>query len=129
VIDGGDRDDGPGCGREARIDRDQRVSLQPGDREVLGVPERVPAVLTRNLPGGAAGDPVTEQPHFQLGQPLVCFQGCRFGAPARENLAEQQFQRLGADRIRRDQLMARVDAEPGVHEVEQGRRVNDVAGH
>jgi hypothetical protein len=54
IVDGSDRHDVPGCGREAWVDRDQGVSLQPGDREVLGVSERVPVVLTCELPRGPA---------------------------------------------------------------------------
>jgi hypothetical protein len=129
VADGSDRHDIPGCRREARVNRDQGVSLQPGDREVLGLPEVVPVVLSCELPCGAARHPVTEQPHLYRGHPLVCFQGRRFGALAGADVTQQQLKRLGADRVRRDQVVGRMDLKPGVHEVEQSRRVDHVSGH
>ena len=58
VVDVSDRDDVPGCGREVPIHRNQGISLQLGDREVLGVPERVPVVLACELLGGSARHPV-----------------------------------------------------------------------
>jgi hypothetical protein len=51
------------------------------------------------------------------------------GALARTDVAQQGFQRLEADRVRRDQLVARVNLKPGVHEMNQGRCVGHVASH
>jgi hypothetical protein len=63
------------------------------------------------------------------GRENLCFQGCRFGAPTCTDLVQQQLQRFRADRIRRDQLVARIDTKFGVHEVEQGRCVDYIASH
>jgi hypothetical protein len=117
------------CGREARVNRDQGVSLQPGDREVLGLPEDAPVVLACELPCGAARHPVTEQPHLYRGHPLVCFQGRGFGALAGADVTQQQFERIGADGVRRDQMVGWMDLKPGVHEEEQSRCVDYVSGH
>ena len=86
-------------------------------------------MLTCELPCGAARHPVTEQPHLYRGHPLVRFQGREFGALASEDVTQQQLERLGADRVRRDQMMGRMDLKPGVHEVEQSRCVDYVSSH
>jgi hypothetical protein len=129
IVYGGDCYDVPGCGREAWVNRDQGVSLQSGDREVLGLPEDVPVVFTCELPRGAARHPVAEQPHLYRGHSLVRFQGRGFGALACADVTQQQFERLGADRVRRDQLVGRMDLKPGVHEMEQSRCVDHVSSH
>lgn len=48
--DGRHRNDGLGLGRHVRVDREQSVSLQPGHRQVLGIAQCVPVLLTRDLP-------------------------------------------------------------------------------
>jgi hypothetical protein len=67
------------------------IRLQPGDREVLGVPERVPVVLTCDPPRGAARYPVTGQPYLYPRHPFVCFQGRRLVALACTNIVQQQL--------------------------------------
>jgi hypothetical protein len=93
-VDGGDSHSVLSDSRKARVHRDQSVGLQPGDREVLGVPECVLVVLAGDLPGGAARDPVTEQPYLYLGHALVGLQGCRFGAPSCPDAVQQKHQPL-----------------------------------
>jgi len=57
------------------------------------------------------------------------FQGRGFGALARTDITQQELQRLGADRVRCDQLVAGLDVQPGIYEVDQGRCVDHVASH
>ena len=56
--------------RKGGIDRDECVGLQFRHCEVLGVVGRLPALLARDPPGGAARDSVAEQTHLQLGEAL-----------------------------------------------------------
>ena len=54
IVNDSDHHGVPSCGRQAWVHRNQGVRLQSGDREILGLPERVPVVLTCDLPSGAA---------------------------------------------------------------------------
>lgn len=129
VVEGSDGHNVLGYGGQARVHCYQGVGLQPGDREVLGVSERVPVVLAGDPPGDAARYPVTEQPYLYLGHPLVGDQGFRFGALPGPDVVQQKLQRLRADRVGRDQLMSRGDVGPGIHQVKQGRCVDHVTSH
>ena len=71
-------------------------------------------MLAGNPPRRSARDSITQQPHLQLGHPFVSLQGGFVGSPAFTNVAQQQLQGFRANRVRRDQLMARVDTQIAV---------------
>ena len=115
--------------RHPRVDSHQGVGLRPGDRQVLRVPQRDPVVLARDAPCGGARYPVAEQAELQPGHSLVGGQGGVLRASTVADIVEQQLQRLGADGVRCDDLMGGVDGHVVVDHVQQGGRVDRVAGH
>lgn len=50
------------------------------------------------------------------------------GASTGQDVGEQQLQRLGSDRVGRHELVRRVNPQSAIQDVEQRRRVDDVAG-
>jgi hypothetical protein len=66
-------------------------------------------------------DTVAEQPDLHLGHPLVTVQGCLLRPPALPDLVQQPLQSLGADEVGRNQLMAGIDRQAVIDDVQQGR--------
>ena len=67
------------------------------------------SLLTGDPPGGTAGHAVPEQPHLHLGDALVVGKGQFLGEIAVADSLEEQGKCLGANEIRGDDLMIRVE--------------------
>ena len=105
-----DLDEAFRLGHHVWINRGERVGLQRGHRKALSLPKGSPSSLACKLPGGATRDPVAQQAHLEPGHPLVAGHGFPVAALPVSDVAQKEFQRLGPDRARCDQLMAGMDS-------------------
>src|SRR5918995_1109536 len=108
---------------------DQLVRLQFGDRQIFRIERRLPAVLVRDLPGGAARHSIAEQAHLELRESLVALECLCFADVTAAHTREQERERLRADEVRGNELMRRIDLHPLGDQVEQRRRIDHVASH
>jgi hypothetical protein len=64
-LEGGDRDEVSGSGREGWVQCDERVGLKLGEGDVLGVERVVPSQLIGDIPGDSLQDAVAQEPDPQ----------------------------------------------------------------
>jgi hypothetical protein len=74
-------------------------------------------------------DTRSEQPHLHLGETLVVLERHLLSEVTLTHLLEKQRERLGANQVRSDDLMRRVDLHAIADEVQQGRRVDHITSH
>ena len=89
----------------------------------------VPTVVSCDVPCGAAGHPVAEEPDLRLRDAFMVFECGLFRHLTIADGSKEQRQDLGLDQLGGHELMRRVDFDVAGNEVQQGRGIDHVAGH
>ena len=128
-VDRRGRDDPLDAARQVRVQGDERVRLQLGECDVLGVVGRGPSQPIRQVPGPAPEHGVAEEPdrHPPDAGEAVARDVGRDLAPL-DGLVQGR-QRLGPQERRCEELVLARDVDPRAREVEDGAGVDDEPGH
>ena len=129
LVDRGHRHEPPGCLGEPVVERDERVGLQPGECDVLGVEGVGPVELVGHVPRHALQHAVAEQPQLQPPHVADGVLGLLLGELAVANRLVEQRQHLGAQQRGGEQLVLLTD--DGLVPRERDRDVgsDDVPAH
>ena len=128
-IERGERHD-VGCfGSHGRIDGDEGIGLELADGKVFGLERCVPTVVSCDVPCGAAGHSVAEEPDLRFRDAFMVFECGLFRHLTIADGSKEQRQDLGLDQLGGHELMRHVDFDVAGNEVQQGRGIDHVAGH